>query len=59
MDSTKLIFGTTITLFGWLGSYVPVWLAGSSPLSGASILGGFLGTLAGLWAGYLVRDFLG
>lgn len=35
---------------GMVGAYVPV-LLGASSLSGWSILGGFIGGLAGVWVG--------
>lgn len=37
---------------GVLGGYLPVLLWNAGVLDASSLLGGFLGTLVGLWAGY-------
>ena len=39
------------TIFGVLGSYIPVLLGDDSLLSGWSILGGMIGGFFGIWAG--------
>jgi len=41
-----------ITLGGLLGSYVPVMIFHVSQLGLASIIGGAIGSVLGLWAGY-------
>ena len=45
-----LLLGATI--FGAIGSYVPVWFGDDELLSGWSILGGMLGGFFGIWVGY-------
>lgn len=37
---------------GLLGGYLPVLLWGASALDASSLIGGFAGTIIGLWAGY-------
>jgi hypothetical protein len=46
-----------ITIGSVLGSYIPVlWHAGI--FSAASIIGGFIGALAGLWAAIKFGDYI-
>jgi hypothetical protein len=42
-----------ITVGGIIGGYIPV-LFGQDGLSFASLLGGTIGSFAGLWAGYKI-----
>ncbi|HUD03644.1 MAG TPA: hypothetical protein VMR51_02535 [Patescibacteria group bacterium] len=48
----KLFIYGGITLGSIIGAYLPVIAMHSNPLSGLSILGGFIGSFAGLWLGY-------
>ena len=43
---------------GILGAYVPVWLWQADPLDLASLLGGLVGTIIGLWGGYKVAKLI-
>ena len=49
---TKLYIYGGITIGSILGAYLPVVLFGSDPLGFISIMGGFVGSLLVLWAGY-------
>lgn len=40
-----------LTVFGAIGSYIPMLLGDHSLLSGWSILGGMIGGLFGIWVG--------
>lgn len=47
-----------ITIGSTVGSYIPVlWHAGL--FSAASILGGLVGALAGVWAAYKLGNYIG
>lgn len=39
------------TVFGAIGSYIPVLFGDNDPLGGWSILGGFIGGIFGIWIG--------
>jgi hypothetical protein len=39
------------TVFGFIGSYIPVLFGDTDMLSGWSILGGMIGGFFGIWAG--------
>ena len=39
---------------GIVGAYIPTWLWGADMLDAASLLGGFVGTIVGLWLGYVI-----
>ncbi len=41
-----------------LGAYIPVWLWNVSFLDISSLLGGFVGAIAGLWVGYVIAKRL-
>jgi hypothetical protein len=42
---------------GVIGSYVPV-IFGQSAFSAVSIIGGVIGSLAGIWAAFKLYDYL-
>lgn len=48
----KLFIYGGITLGGILGAYIPVWLFNVDGLSLVSLIGGTIGSLAGLFFGY-------
>jgi len=50
MSKGLIYLGATVG--GVIGSYVPVVLFHSGELSGASILGGLVGGIAGVWVAY-------
>ena len=50
MNKGMIYLGATVG--GVVGSYVPVVLFHAGGLSGASILGGLIGGIAGVWLGY-------
>jgi len=52
----KRIMWFSVTVFGLIGSYVPV-LLGSGELSGWSIIGFMLGSLFGIWAGIKLNNY--
>ncbi|HEX5448044.1 MAG TPA: hypothetical protein VFW90_02475 [Candidatus Saccharimonadales bacterium] len=55
---SKGMLWISITVFSFIGSYIPaLWHAGF--LSAASIIGGFLGAIFGIWAAYKLSDFIG
>lgn len=35
-----------------IGAYIPVWLWGADVLDISSLVGGFIGAIAGMWVGY-------
>ena len=43
---------------GFIGGYVPVLLWNADALDALSLLGGFIGTLLGLWVGYRIGKAL-
>jgi hypothetical protein len=43
---------------GIIGGYVPVMFWGADALDISSLLGGFVGTIVGLWAGYKIGKML-
>jgi hypothetical protein len=45
-----------ITIFGTVGSYIPVFF-GSGMLSGWGIFGSFIGSLAGIWLAYKSNEY--
>ena len=59
MDASKLVLYTSITVFGALGAYLPVWLLGDDPLSGWSILGSVIGGIVGIWIWTKLKDSIG
>jgi hypothetical protein len=48
----KLYIYGGITIGGLLGAYIPVWLFGVDGFSLLSLVGGFIGSLLGLFFGY-------
>ncbi|HSX17937.1 MAG TPA: hypothetical protein VLE51_01100 [Candidatus Saccharimonadales bacterium] len=53
----RLLWGS-ITIFSIIGSYIPVlWHA--SEFSAASILGGLIGGLFGIWAAIKLNEYMG
>lgn len=55
----KLFIYGGITLGGIIGAYIPVWLFNVSELSFASIMGGLVGGIAGLYFGYKLNQNFG
>lgn len=47
----------SITVFGVIGSYLPALFGAGGELSGWSILGGFVGSLFGIWAGVQLNNY--
>jgi hypothetical protein len=43
---------------GTVGSYLPVALFGSGWFSAASIIGGFVGCVVGLWLGWKLTEWI-
>ncbi|HET8884202.1 MAG TPA: hypothetical protein VFM68_01900 [Candidatus Saccharimonadales bacterium] len=52
MNKKVILFFTAI--FSIMGAYVPLLLGDSSLISGWSILGGFVGGMAGIWLGAVI-----
>jgi uncharacterized membrane protein YeaQ/YmgE (transglycosylase-associated protein family) len=50
MERTTIFIG--LFLGGMVGSYLPVALSGSGWFSLASIIGGFVGSVVGMWLGW-------
>jgi len=56
---SKLIIYLSITIFGTLGSYIPVWFMHATFFNISSILVGGIGSILGLWIGFkLYKDYL-
>jgi len=56
---SKLIIYLSITIFGTLGSYIPVWFMRATFFNISSILVGGIGSILGLWIGFkLYKDYL-
>lgn len=55
----KLFIYGGITIGGILGAYLPVWLFSANELDGISLLGGFFGSLLGLYFGYKAAQNFG
>jgi hypothetical protein len=54
----KTLIYASVFIFSTIGAYVPaLWHAGM--FSFASILGGIIGTIIGVWAAIKARDYLG
>ncbi|HVO86278.1 MAG TPA: hypothetical protein VMT23_00910, partial [Candidatus Binatia bacterium] len=49
ISMSKSVIWIAITVGGVVGSYIPVLLFHSGELSGWSILGGVIGSFAGVW----------
>lgn len=47
------------TIFGGIGSYIPVLFGDNNLLSGWSILGGMIGGFFGIWVGVKVYNLIG
>lgn len=54
----KLIL-VSATIFGAIGSYIPVLLGDNELLDGWSILGGLIGGLIGVWIGVRLSKYWG
>lgn len=54
----KALMWTSITVFGFIGSYIPVILWRAGGFSGWSIFGGFVGSLFGVWAAIRLNDYI-
>jgi hypothetical protein len=55
--SKGLIYGSVL-VFSTIGAYVPaLWHAGFMSMS--SIVGGIIGTIAGIWIAYKLNDYVG
>ena len=53
----KIIIYVCITVFGLIGSYIPVILFHADAFSAASIITGAIGSLLGVWAGYKLYQY--
>lgn len=53
----KLLLYIGAAVGGMIGGYLPVLFGDTSMLSGWSLLGGFIGTIVGLWAGYKMGQY--
>ena len=51
----KRLMTLMVGVCGTIGGYIPV-LLGASGLSGWSLLGGFVGGLVGIWAGFKLGE---
>ncbi|HEX4662214.1 MAG TPA: hypothetical protein VH144_01230 [Candidatus Saccharimonadales bacterium] len=49
MSGEKFILWTIVTILGFVGGYIPVWLWQADPLGLWSILGGLIGGILGIW----------
>ncbi len=54
----KTVILASVTVFGMVGSYIPV-LFGESALGGWSVLGSVVGGLFGVWFGVFISRRLG
>ena len=54
----KALMWTSITVFGLVGAYIPVLLFKASDLSVWSILGGIIGSFAGIWVAMKLNDYV-
>lgn len=52
MNPSKIGLYTAITIFGAIGTYLPVVFGDHDPLSGWSILLGTVGSIVGIWVWY-------
>ena len=59
MDASKFILGLSITIFGGIGSYIPVLFGDQDPFGGWSILLGTIGSFFGIWVWYKFKDSIG
>ena len=55
----KLFIYGGITIGSLVGAYLPVWLFDASALSVMSIIFGIVGSVVGLWLGYLATQNIG
>lgn len=56
MAKTVIYIGLTVG--GVVGAYLPVVLFDSGELSGASLIGGFVGAVVGAWAGWKLTQWI-
>lgn len=54
----KLLLYIGAAVGGMIGGYMPALLGDTNFLSGWSLLGGFIGTFVGLWAGYKMGQYI-
>jgi hypothetical protein len=59
MDVSKLILGVSVTVFGGIGSYLPVLFGDQDPFSAWSFLLGTIGSILGIWVWYKLKDSIG
>jgi hypothetical protein len=59
MDASKLILGLCMAVCGGIGSYVPVLFGDHDMFSAWSILLGTIGSFAGIWVWYKIKDSIG
>jgi len=56
---SRFVIYFSITIFGTLGSYIPVWFMHATFFDLSSILLGGLGSIFGLWIGFkMYKDYL-
>ncbi len=53
----KLLLYIGAAVGGMIGGYLPVLFGDTNMLSGWSLLGGFVGTIVGLWVGYKMGQY--
>jgi uncharacterized membrane protein YeaQ/YmgE (transglycosylase-associated protein family) len=56
--TTKTLIYIFLTIGSIAGGWIPT-LWGASALSMLSLLGGFIGALLGIWAGYKLGQYIG
>ncbi len=54
----KTVVYVALTVGSIVGAYVPVVLFGAGELSGASLIGGFVGAIVGLWLGWKLTQWI-
>jgi hypothetical protein len=55
----KALLWGSITVFGFIGSYIPTLWGDSSMFSPVSIIGGLLGSFFGIWVALRINDYVG
>jgi hypothetical protein len=55
---SKGLMMLSITICGGIGSYIPVILWHAGGLSGWSIIGGLIGSIAGIWVAFKLNEYI-
>lgn len=53
----KIMIYVGASIGGLVGAYIPILFMHANGLSGWSLLGGFIGTIAGIWPGYKIGQY--